>query len=161
ETVTDKDSGSGSATFVASVANANPVVTSGGNQSATEGTSKSFSLGSFSDLGVNDGAWSVDVNWGDKIGRATCRADAERSVSDKSHSQADNGVYAGTETVTDKDSGSGSATFVATVANANPVVTSGGNQSTTEGTSKSFSLGSFSDLGLSDGPWSVDVNWGD
>ena len=49
-------------TFTVSAAT-NPVVTPPANQTATEGTSKSFSLGSFTDP---DGSpWTVDVNWGD------------------------------------------------------------------------------------------------
>ena len=35
------------------------------DQTATEGTSTSFSLGSFSDAGVNDNPWKVHIAWGD------------------------------------------------------------------------------------------------
>src|SRR5205085_745731 len=34
-------------------------------------------------------------------------------------------------------------------------------QSSDEGAAHSFDLGSFSDAGANDGPWSVDVDWGD
>ncbi|HLJ95153.1 MAG TPA: hypothetical protein VKU02_18395, partial [Gemmataceae bacterium] len=40
-----------------------PVLTPGANQSASEGSARSFNLGSFSDPGT--GPWSVTVNWGD------------------------------------------------------------------------------------------------
>src|SRR5260370_9987950 len=44
-------------------AGTNPIITPPANQTATQGASKSFSLGSFTDP---DGSpWTVDVNWGD------------------------------------------------------------------------------------------------
>ena len=46
------------------------------------------------------------------------------------------------------------------IANVAPAVTAPANQSSDEGESKSFNLGSFSDPGP-DSPWAVDVNWGD
>jgi hypothetical protein len=46
------------------------------------------------------------------------------------------------------------------VANVAPSVTAAANQSSKEGESKLFSLGSFSDPGT-DSPWAVDVDWGD
>src|SRR5207237_586678 len=48
-----------------------------------------------------------------------------------------------------------------TVANLAPVVTAPAAQSSGEGQSKSFGLGSFGDAGANDAPWHVAVNWGD
>jgi PKD repeat protein len=160
-TVTDKDGASKSASFQVAVANVNPVVSAASDQNGTEGTSTSFSLGSFSDPGANDGPWSADVNWGDGSAHTTFTSSSQGSLGSQSHTYADNGSYTVSVTVTDKDGGSGAATFKISVANANPVVTAAANQTATEGTSKSFSLGSFSDLGANDGPWAADVNWGD
>jgi hypothetical protein len=50
--------------------------------------------------------------------------------------------------------------FTSVAINPPPVVTSAADQSAFEATSKLFDLGSFADPGV-DGPWSVDVNWGD
>src|SRR6185436_12699324 len=46
------------------------------------------------------------------------------------------------------------------VANVSPSVTAAAAQSSNEGENHSFALGSFTDPGP-DGPWSVDVDWGD
>jgi len=35
------------------------------SQPATPGILASFQLGSFTDAGVNDSPWALDVNWGD------------------------------------------------------------------------------------------------
>jgi PKD repeat protein len=160
-TVTDKDGGSGSATFHVAVANRAPQLTAGADQSATEGTSRSFSLGSFSDAGANDNPWTVEVNWGDGSPHTTFSLGSQGALGSQSHTYADNGLYTATVTVTDKDGGSDSDSFAVTVANANPIVTAAANQTATEGTGASFGLGSFSDPGANDAPWSVDVDWGD
>ena len=45
-------------------ANVAPVVTPAANQSATEGTAQSFTIGSFADA-VGDTPWLVSIDWGD------------------------------------------------------------------------------------------------
>ena len=65
--------------------------------------------------------------------------------------------------VTDSDGASDTDSenvVVVTIANVDPVVTAAANQSSDEGDSHSFALGSFTDPG-SDSPWSVSVDWGD
>src|SRR5207253_3080872 len=142
--VTDKDTGSGSAQFTVSVSNAPPVVTAPADQTANEGASTSFTLGSFSDAGVNDNPWAVDVNWGDSSSHTTFNQSTQGSLGSRSHTYADNGLYTVTVTVTDKDGGPGEATFKITVANVNPTVTPPADQTANEGASTSFNLGSFS-----------------
>src|SRR5205807_2488897 len=135
---------------------------------SNEGENHSFSLGSFVDPGA-DSPWSVNVNWGDSTSdtfntspATSCPSATPCTLGSRSHTYADNGTYTVTETVTDKDNAASAATtFTVTVANANPVVTAAANQISGEGTSTSFSLGSFSDLGANDNPWLADVNWGD
>src|SRR5207247_2030687 len=105
----------------------NPVVTAPASQAATEGTSASFGLGSFGDLGANDAPWSVVVDWGDVSAHTTFSA-AQGSLGLKPHTYGDNGDYTVTVTVTDKDGGTGSATFHVLVANANPSVTAAADQ---------------------------------
>jgi VCBS repeat-containing protein len=55
---------------------------------------------------------------------------------------------------------SAAQTFTITVTNVGPTVTPAAAQTASEGASTSFDLGAFSDPG-SDGPWTVNVNWGD
>src|SRR5437588_734276 len=61
----------------------------------------------------------------------------------------------------DKDGGYATAACNVQVTNASPVVTAPADQTSTEGASTSFNLGSFSDAGANDNPWAVDVDWGD
>ncbi len=73
----------------------------------------------------------------------------------------DNGTYTVKARIIDKDDGFTEYTTVVTVNNVVPTVTAPANQSSDEGENKSFSLGSFSDPGTADNPWTVSVNWGD
>src|SRR5207245_9832584 len=81
----------------------------------------------------------------------------------QNHTYADNtpGGYTVTVKVTDKDSGSDTKSFNADVHNVPPTVTAAADQTSNEGENHSFQLGSFSDPGVKDSPWAVDVNWGD
>ena len=65
--------------------------------------------------------------------------------------------------VTDNNGGSDTASEavqIVAVANVAPSVTAAADQSSNEGASHSFNLGSFSDPG-DDSPWNVTVDWGD
>lgn len=159
--VTDKDDGAGTATFDVTVANVAPTVTAASDQNADEGTDTAFDLGSFSDPGVADGDWDVVVDWGDGSADATFSTSSQGSLGSQNHTYADNGTYTVTVQVTDKDNESGQATFEVEVANVAPIVTAAADQSSDEGEDKAFDLGSFSDPGLTDTPWDVEVDWGD
>src|SRR6185295_4291911 len=63
--IIDKDEGSNAYSTSVHVNNVNPTVTGPSDQSANEGSSTGFNLGSFTDPGVNDANWAVDINWGD------------------------------------------------------------------------------------------------
>ena len=77
-----------------------------------------------------------------------------------SHTYPDNGSFTAKLTVVDDGPDSSSTTAAVTVDNAAPVVSAGGDASTTEG--QSFTLGgSFTDAGTTDGPWAYTVDWGD
>src|SRR5205085_2840792 len=158
--IKDKDGGVSEYTASVSVNNVNPAVAAPADQNANEGTSTSFSLGSFGDPGA-DSPWAVDVNWGDGSPHTAFSQTATGSLGTKPHTYPDNGVYTVTVKVTDKDGGADSKTFKVTVANANPLVTAPADQNASEGAPTSFNLGSFSDLGANDNPWAVDVDWGD
>jgi hypothetical protein len=148
------------ATFQVTVNNLAPVLTAPTNQTANEGASTSFNLGSFTDAGVNDNPWTVNVNWGDTTSGSF--QVASQGALSRNHTYADNGTFTVTVTVTDKDNAiSNAITFQVTVSNLAPILTAPGNQSAPEGTSTSFNLGSFTDAGVNDSPWTVNVNWGD
>jgi PKD repeat protein len=158
--IIDKDGGYTDYTTTVTVKNVPPAVTAAADQSSNEGQNASFALGSFSDAGVNDAPWSVDVNWGDGSPHATFTAASQGPLGSQSHTYADNDLYTVTVKVTDKDNGNASATFKVNVANVVPAVTAAADQTGDEGTAKNVSLGSFSDPGA-DSPWAVDVDWGD
>ena len=142
------------------IANVAPAVTAPADQSSDEGETKAFALGSFADPG-SDGPWEVVVDWGDGSAiEQPANATAVGSLGTAGHAYADDGEYTVTVTVLDKDEESGSAEFTVTVANVAPAVTAPANQSSDEGESKAFTLGSFTDPGA-DGDWSVSVDWGD
>ena len=64
--------------------------------------------------------------------------------------------------ITDMTGASTDYTTTISVSNLPPAVTSGGaGQAATQGVTTTFGLGSFSDPGANDGPWTVTVNWGD
>jgi len=108
--------------FNLTVNNVPPAVTAPANQSADEGTAKLFSLGSFSDPGVKDSPWTVDVDWGDGSTHTRASSSSQGSLGSQSHTYADNGTYTVTVEVTDKDDGNGSAKFQVSVANLPPTI---------------------------------------
>src|SRR5437588_13051765 len=62
--------------------------------------------------------------------------------------------------IRDKDGGDSEYTPYVMVHNVPPSVTAAADQSSNEGASHSFDLGSFTDPGA-DNPWTVNVSWGD
>src|SRR5204862_319432 len=71
----------------------------------------------------------------------------------------DNGTYPVKARIIDKDGGYSEYTTAVVVRNVDPTVTAPADQSSDEGSSASFHLGSFSDPGA-DSPWKVHVEWG-
>ena len=142
--IIDKDGGRRADTSSVHVNNVPPAVTAAAAQTSNEGSSASFSLGSFSDPGP-DGPWAVDVNWGDGSSHSMFNAASPGSLGSRSHSYDDNGSYTVTVTVTDKDGASGSKTFTVTVANVAPSATFGNDGPVSEGTSFHLSLTGPSD----------------
>src|SRR5207245_939757 len=161
--IIDKDDGYSEYTTIVTVNNVAPSVTPPSNQTANEGASTAFNLGSFSDPGVNDNPWAVDVNWGDSSPHTTFTTSTQGALGTQSHTYADNtpGGYTVTVTVADKDGGSDSKSFNIDIHNVAPTVTAPTNQSAFEGTSTSFDLGSFTDPGAAGAPSAIHVDWGD
>ncbi|MDQ3865854.1 MAG: PKD domain-containing protein [Actinomycetota bacterium] len=107
--IIDKDGGLRQYTDQVTVNNVAPSVSalalSGGSGLAcVAGNQVSLSF-SFSDPGVNDNPWAVDINWGD--GQHTAYNASATGAQSKSHTYSA-GSYAVSVSVTDKDGGAGS-----------------------------------------------------
>jgi hypothetical protein len=63
---------------------------------------------SFSDAGVIDNPWNVNIDWGDSSTDTNYNANTQGAQSNQNHTYNTPGTYAATVTVTDKDGGSGS-----------------------------------------------------
>src|SRR5207244_107355 len=107
-----------------------PVVTAGPTQSYTLGTSKSFSLGSFSDSDHN-GPWSVDVDWGDGSTHTTFSISSEGPLGNQTHTYPIGGAdsYTITVKVTDQTNLTGQDVFLAVKASSTTTVASSANPS--------------------------------
>ena len=160
--VVDDDGATDSDLLPVSVANVAPIYSTpqldaAANQHATEGQAQNFDLGSFTDAGVNDQTWAIDVDWGDS-GLSHFTAASQGAIDLTSHFYAQDGTFTVTVTVTDKDGGTDSDTFAIVVANVAPSVDAGGDATIDEGSSFS-GAGSFSDPGAD--TWSATVDYGD
>ncbi|HOG45479.1 MAG TPA: PKD domain-containing protein [Anaerolineae bacterium] len=158
-TVNDDDGATGSDTLTVTVRNVAPAVTAAKDQTADEGTAASFSLGSFADPGL-DSPWAAHVSWGDGSSDLIPGLSAAGALPQRSHVYGQDGRYAVTLRVTDKDGAAGEATFLVDVANVAPTLSGQFDQLAAEGTLTSFNLGRFADPGA-DSPWTVRVEWGD
>ena len=159
-TVRDALGGTSSATTTASVANVVPTATFIAPLSAVEGSEYTLSL-SASDVGSVDRAsleYAFDCGhgagfsaWSATLKSTTCPGASDqgaRSVQGK---------------VRDKDGGEKLFSKTLTVTNAAPVATFAATSPTSSlagGTSVSFE-GGFTDKGVSDGPWTYAIVWGD
>ena len=142
------------------IANALPVVTAppATDTTVNEGALAFFALGSFSDAGIEDKPWAVDIDWGDGSPHTTFNMQTQGALpnANTGHTYADGpNSYPVTVTVKDKDGGSSSKqTVTITVNNVKP---SGSlflqSSSVPEGSSFSFSF--FNIRGLDPSP--VDV----
>src|SRR5206468_3763437 len=163
--ILDKDGGYTDYSTLVTVNNVAPTVTAPADQSANEGASTSFGLGSFSDPGVNDIPWTVDVDWGDGSPHTAFTMGSQGPITAQNHTYDDNGNYTVTVTVTDKDLDGGSASFHMAVHNVAPTATPSNNRPVNEARPATVSFSApfdaFSDAGVNDNPWAVDVDWGD
>ncbi len=139
-----------------------PVVNGPGNQSAVEGASQAFNLGSFVD--PNGGPWSVDVNWGDGTPDTIFTASTAGTLATSNHAYSEEGLYTPKVTVTDSTSLSDSATFQVTVSDPAVIPTGGSTFSAIEGAlSTSQTVATFTDPGGAEalGDYSATIDWGD
>jgi PKD repeat protein len=135
-----------------------PAVTAPDNQTANEGEAKTFNLGSFTD--DSTGPWQITVNWGDGSAESFSTF-ATGAIPSRSHTYDDNGVYTVTVTVTDNEGASGSASFSITVNNVPPTVSIVSLDGTVDCRKEARLTFSFSDPGVNDSPWRVEIDWGD
>ena len=94
------------------VNNVAPMLTPPANQTADEGTSKLFDLGSFGDPGT-DSPWQVTVNWGDSSSPSQFDEGTTGPIADTAHTYADDGTYTVTITVRE-EGGSGPGSDIET-----------------------------------------------
>ncbi len=164
-TVTDKDGGVGTDTATVTVNNVAPTVNAGPDGTAVESTptlggpnpNDFVGGGSFSDPGAD--TWTAAVDYGDGSGAQALALGADMTFNLR-HTYQQPGVFTVTVTVHDQDGGAGTGTLRVTVRNLAPVLAGQTNQSAVRGATTSFNLGGFGDV-AADGPWAVDVNWGD
>lgn len=139
---------------------AKPTVTAPSDQTAVEGASKSFSLGSFADA---DGSpWTVNVDWGDGAHDSFLTL-AAGSLGSVAHKYAEEGNYTPKVTVTDSTNLSDSATF--NVAVSDPaVIAAAAAVNAVEGQSASnVTVATFTDPGGAESlaNYSAQIDWGD
>jgi hypothetical protein len=154
----------GFATASVAVTNVAPTLAAPADQTAIEGASALIALGSFSDPGVNDAPWTVNVNWGDNTS-STFTTLIQGSLGSLSHPYAEEGTYTPTVTVTDKDHGiSNIKTFQINVSDPSVIPTGGFNITGSEGSSTgNKTVATFTDPGGVEplSAYSAIINWGD
>jgi hypothetical protein len=125
-----------------------PVVTAPADQTATEGTTQTLNLGSFTTFSGDAGPFGVDVDWGDGSAHTTFFVTSAGSLPTKTHTYAEEGPYVVKVTVTDFLSLSGSASYSVTVSDPPVNPTGGFSVTATEGQdSGSQTVATFSDPG--------------
>jgi hypothetical protein len=158
---TDGDGNQTTASFAVEVTPfiTDPMLTIGGPQTATEGSSQAFTLGRFSD-DDGRGPYAVTVNWGDGTAPTVLTPNNPGVLPQRSHRYAESGEYTVIVTVVDADTRSAEASFDVTVGNVAPVVNAPAAQTARAGVSKNIRLGSLVDPGA-EGSWTATVDWGD
>jgi hypothetical protein len=110
--ISDGTAASNELTQAVSIANLNPSVgalTIGGVPTGAACTSNNITLDfGFTDAGVNDADWAVDINWGDGSTHTSYNASTQGALTQRSHTYGA-GTFHITVTVTDKDGGSGNS----------------------------------------------------
>jgi hypothetical protein len=160
--VTDSDGASGvdsEDVVIVGITNVDPVITAAAAQSADEGESHSFGLGSFVDPGA-DSPWDVSVDWGDGSPTTDFTVAAAGSLGSKLHTYGDGPNSYTVSVSVDDGLGSDSKSFQVTVNNVAPAVAISGAANVDEGSAYSLTLGAVTDPG-DDTVTSYVVHWGD
>jgi hypothetical protein len=140
---------------------ATPNLTAPADQTAVEGASKGFNLGSFIDP---DGSpWTVKVQWGDTTADTSFSVVSDGTIPVTNHAFPEEGSYTVTVTVTDSTSLSASITFKVTVSDP-AVVPSPKTITPVEGQDTgSVVVATFTDPGGPEvtGDYGATIDWGD
>ncbi len=135
-------------------------VTAPANQSAVEGSSTTFALGTFSDF-LADAPWEATVDWGDGSPLDIFNPASPGSLGTRFHAFADDGIYTSTIFVRNSLGAVASATFQVTVSNVTPSNVQPALSAAYIPENDSVTLnGSFVDPGLLD-THTVSIQWGD
>ncbi|MBI4297409.1 MAG: hypothetical protein HY676_02625, partial [Chloroflexi bacterium] len=163
-TVTDDDTGVGSAATTVVVNNVAPTVTATGSTINENGTAAVS--GTISDPGTKD-SFTIAIAWGLSEGSTVLSLPAGSTFYSAAHQYLDDNptgtasdVYNISVTVTDDDTGVGSATTTVVVNNVAPVVEAGPDQTVPWGGVVSLAPASFTDVGTRD-TYTATINWGD
>jgi PKD domain/RTX calcium-binding nonapeptide repeat (4 copies) len=152
----------GEATFAVAVANLAPTVTAADDQATEEATAHLFELGAFTDFGLSDAPWTVEVNWGDGSAPLTFDVLEQGLLDPNPHTYADSGTYTVTVRVIDKDGGIGSDSFLVTVGNLAPVASVTGPASGVRGQARTFTLSATDPSSIDQAAgFSFAIDWGD
>ena len=146
-----------------------PVVTPPSGQTASEGASQSFNLGSFSDPA--GGPWTAIVDWGDKTFN-TITTSTAGPLGPLNHIYGAEGNYTATVTVRDSTGLSDSKSFTAAVTDPAVVALGGFNFTATEGAASAVqAVATFTDPGgpepnpddpsTAGDPYTTTIAWGD
>ncbi|MFO0936428.1 MAG: PKD domain-containing protein [Gemmataceae bacterium] len=136
-----------------------PHVAAPGNQTAIKNLYKSFDVGVLSDLN-HSSLFTITVDWGDGSVKTIFNQYVVGTISMQSHFYTDIGTYTVSVFATDIDGKSNTSTFEINVVSSPPVLKAPFNQSTMEGATSEFQLGTLTDANLS-GDYTIQVNWGD
>ena len=161
-TITSSRDVVGDLSFVVSVANALPVVAPVSTMSSVEGSSLTLPDMPFTDAGVLD-THTASISWGDGSPDSSPTVNAATRVvvgSSTPHDFVEVGSYTVTVTVTDNHGGSGSQSFVVSVADAAPVVSMIADIALEVDTSFTLSDIPFTDAGVLD-THTASISWGD
>ena len=147
--VADSDGASDTDSENVQVSPTSPTCTDGhraGGQTANEGASTTFDLGSFTDPGP-DAPWHVDVDWGDGSAHATFAETTGIARHARATPTPTAGRYTVTVKVTDKDGGYDTKTFPVTVSNVAPTATAAYERPRTRASRRASGSAQFSDPG--------------
>jgi hypothetical protein len=142
--IDDSAAGTGMAQQTVTFTNVAPHVFGPPNSSTQVNSTQTFACISFNDPGINDGPWTLAIDFGDSTGVQTTQLGSQVSCNqgggNVSHQYAAAGTYTLVATVTDKDGGAGSTSIQVTVSKGTTSVNVNGPNSINAGQSANYSV---------------------
>jgi hypothetical protein len=139
-----------------------PALSAPGTQSAVEGATTSFNLGSFTD--PDCAPWGITVDWGDGTAKTVFHLNSAGSLGTQAHKYAEEGTYTPTISITDFTSKTDTTSFTVNVSDPAVVATGGFALTPVEGAdSGSQVVATFTDPGGAESTsnYSALIDWGD